>query len=64
MHGPAQAFVARKRAEGKSTREALRCLKRHLARIVWRELRNAEARRELLRVCGDPPTQAVLPLAS
>jgi transposase len=26
MHEPAQLFVARKRAEGKSTREALRCL--------------------------------------
>lgn len=64
MHEPAQAFVARKRAEGKSTREALRCLKRHLARIVWRELRNAEARRELLPVCGDPPARAALPLAS
>jgi transposase len=64
MHEPAQLFVARKRAEGKSTREALRCLKRHLARIVWRELRNAEARRELLPVCGDPPARAALPLAS
>ena len=64
MHEPAQAFVARKRAEGKSTREALRCLKRHLARIVWRELRNAEARRELLPICGDPPARAALSLAS
>jgi transposase len=32
---PAQAFVARKQAEGKSWREALRALKRHLARIVF-----------------------------
>ncbi|MEY2441636.1 MAG: transposase [bacterium] len=32
------AYVARKRAEGKSRREALRCLKRHLARRVWRLL--------------------------
>jgi len=37
-HPPAQAFVARKRAEGKSWREALRALKRHLARIVFRIL--------------------------
>jgi len=37
-HPPAQAFVARKRAEGKSWREALRALKRHLARIVFRLL--------------------------
>lgn len=36
MHPPAREFLARKRAEGKSNREALRCLKRHLARRVWR----------------------------
>ena len=35
---PAKDFVARKRAEGKSWREALRALKRHLARIVFRLL--------------------------
>ena len=64
MHGPAQAFVARKRAEGKSTREALRCLKRHLARIVWRELRNAEARRGALHTDACPATQPALALAS
>jgi len=28
-------YLARKQAEGKSRREALRCLKRHLARRVW-----------------------------
>jgi transposase len=37
-HEPARAFVARKRAEGKSWREAMRSLKRHLARIVFRLL--------------------------
>lgn len=35
---PAKAFVARKRAEGKTWREAIRSLKRHLARIVFRLL--------------------------
>ncbi|HET7071060.1 MAG TPA: IS110 family transposase [Nocardioides sp.] len=35
---PAKAFVARKRAEGKGWFEALRALKRHLARIVFRLL--------------------------
>ena len=35
---PAKDFVARKKAEGKSWREALRALKRHLARIVFRIL--------------------------
>jgi len=32
------AYLARKQADGKSRREALRCLKRHLARRVWRLL--------------------------
>ena len=30
------AYLARKQAEGKSSREALRCLKRHLARRIFR----------------------------
>ena len=30
-----QTYIARKRAEGKSTKEAIRCLKRHLARRIW-----------------------------
>lgn len=37
-HPPAKAYVARKRAEGKTWREALRSLKRHLARVVFRLL--------------------------
>lgn len=41
VHPGAQAFVERKRAEGKSTREALRCLKRHLARVVFKTLKHA-----------------------
>ena len=32
------AYLTRKQAEGKSRREALRCLKRHLARRIWRLL--------------------------
>jgi transposase len=35
---PAQAFMARKTAEGKTSLEALRALKRHLARVVFRLL--------------------------
>ncbi len=42
VHPPARQFLDRKRAEGKSNREALRCLKRHLARRVWRLLVNPE----------------------
>jgi len=34
-HAPAREFLARKQAEGRSRREALLCLKRHLARRVW-----------------------------
>lgn len=41
-HAPAREFLARKQAEGKSRIEALRCLKRHLARRVWRLLINSE----------------------
>ena len=39
VHPPAREFLARKQAEGKSRIEALRCLKRHLARAVWQALR-------------------------
>lgn len=46
-HEPAREFLARKQAEGKSRREALRCLKRHLARKVWRLLIDAERERSV-----------------
>jgi transposase len=34
-HPETRAYIDRKRAEGKTTREAMRCLKRHLARRIW-----------------------------
>jgi Transposase IS116/IS110/IS902 family len=34
-HPETRAYIARKRPEGKTTKEAIRCLKRHLARRVW-----------------------------
>jgi transposase len=37
-HPPARAYIARKRAEGKTWREAIRCLKRQLVRPVFRLL--------------------------
>ena len=40
MHPPARAYMERKQAEGKSRREALRCLKRHLARTIHTTLKN------------------------
>ena len=40
-HPETQDYIARRRAEGKSTREAIRCLKRYLARRVWHLLQAA-----------------------
>ena len=37
-------YLARKTAEGKTTREAIRCLKRHLARRIWHLLQAAPPR--------------------
>lgn len=39
VHPGARAYLAKKRAEGKSSTEALRCLKRLLVRVVWTTLR-------------------------
>jgi transposase len=47
VHAPAREFLARKQAEGKSRMEALRCLKRHLARRVWRLLIDSEINRSM-----------------
>ena len=41
----ARAYLERRQAEGKTRREALRCLKRHLVRVVFRLLRQAGAGR-------------------
>lgn len=50
VHAPARDFIARKRAEGKSNREALRCLKRHLIRRVWQLLNDSEIDRSVKTV--------------
>jgi transposase len=34
-HPETKIYIARKRAEGKTSTEAIRCLKRHLARRIW-----------------------------
>ncbi len=39
VHPEARAYLAKKRAEGKTGKEAFRCLKRHLVRAVWSALR-------------------------
>jgi transposase len=53
VHEPARAYLARKQKEGKSRREALRCLKQHLARVVF-QLPNTIASRT-------PPTPTTPP---
>ena len=40
VHPPARASLERKQAEGKSRREAIRCLKHELARTIYVTLRN------------------------
>ena len=46
-HPPAKAYIERKRAEGKSWREAVRCLKRQLVRPVFRLLIEGSAASEM-----------------
>jgi transposase len=52
VHPEARAYLDRKRAEGHSTREALRCLKRHLVRRAWQLLRARPGR-------IDPPSPMI-----
>jgi transposase len=40
-HPETRAYLDRKRAEGKTTKDAIRCLKRHLARRIWHLLLEA-----------------------
>jgi transposase len=53
-HPETQDYIARKRAEGKSTKEAIRCLKRHLARRIW----------HLLQAAAPIPDQTITPSIS
>jgi transposase len=43
LHPPARTYLERKQSEGKSRREALRCLKRQLARVVYTALKSEPA---------------------
>src|SRR4051794_27826835 len=52
------AYLARKQAEGKSRREALRCLKRHLARRVFKLLQPSAPSAPSTPVAGRPPVIA------
>jgi transposase len=48
-----QDHIARKKAAGKTNRDAIRCLKRHLARRVWNLLRTP------IPITGKPLTQSI-----
>jgi transposase len=43
VHSPARAYLERKQSEGKTRREAIRCLKRQLARTVYTTLKTESA---------------------
>ena len=43
-HAPTIAYIARRTREGKTSREAIRCLKRYLARHLYRLLQGAPNR--------------------
>jgi hypothetical protein len=49
-----RAYFARKQAERKTKLEALRCLKRHLARRIWRLLYTTQPPAAPLRVTRSP----------
>jgi transposase len=48
-----QNYIARKKAEGKTNRDAIRCLKRHLARRIWQLLRAPQPGQ------GTPPSPSI-----
>jgi hypothetical protein len=45
-HPDARAYLARKRAEGKTPAEARRCLKRHLAAVIYRAMHRDPSQRQ------------------
>jgi transposase len=53
------AYLARKQAEGKTRKEALRCLKRHLTRRVWRLLKTPPPTQPAVQIHCNMPTHAL-----
>ncbi|HEX2290711.1 MAG TPA: IS110 family transposase [Pseudonocardiaceae bacterium] len=51
-NGPGRVYYLKKREEGKTHREALRCLKRQLVKVIWRTLREDSRRRETLTLAA------------
>ncbi len=62
IHQPAKVYLDKKKAEGKNRMEALRCLKRHLAGVVFRLLKAIERRAILDAVNGQAAPQTALGL--
>jgi transposase len=52
-HPETRDYIARKKAEGKTHRDALRCLKRHLARRIWHLLHQPQP------PGGTPPSPSI-----
>jgi len=52
-HPETQDYIARKRAEGKTGLEAMRCLKRHLTRRIWHLLQPPHP------IAGTPPSPSI-----
>jgi transposase len=53
------AYLARRQADGKTRKEALRCLKRHLTRRVWQLLRTPPAIPPAVQIHCHTPTHAL-----
>ena len=62
-HPETQDYIARKRSEGKSTKEAIRCLKRHPTRRLWHLLQTPHPDphddHARTRAQGTSPTHAI-----
>jgi transposase len=61
-HSAGRAYYERKRLENKSPKEALRCLKRRLSDVIFRQL--VADRRATIGACGSPTTVEPTPPTS
>jgi transposase len=61
IYAPARGYLARRRSEGKTTTEAIRALKRHLARMIFRIFKALQAARqaETILVSSSPTTRCL-----
>lgn len=59
MHPPAIAYVERRQSDGMSHREALRCLKRHLPRTLFKTMLRVEKARAGQVLHGDFGTEGL-----